>query len=192
MTEGTQFVVEVRFAHLHAVGRDLDILPETWSDALYELLPDGPIRSVHWDIKGARDVACLLRDVAGIPEDDIRITRVIRTTVPIDEPADASASADTSDELRLYRWRSEALKNYGYGHAFAVGRSINDARSAAMTSFKAYLSSDEWWGNGPDAEGNFRFEEDREDYEAEISKFQRDLDADPIAVGEAFVVRGSE
>lgn len=185
-----QFVVEVRFAHLHAISRDIDVLPEAWSDALYELLPDGDNRSVHADAAGARSVARRLRNSAGIPPEDIRITQVTRSVVPIDDAA--GEAGDGREGLRLYRWYSEALRNYGYGNAFAQGRSADEARTAAMAAYKEYLASDAWWGEVPDAEGNFRYEDDREDYEAAVARFEADLKAEPAAVGEAFVVKGSE
>ncbi len=97
-----------------------------------------------------------------------------------------------SSDMRLYRWYSEALKNYGYGHAFAIGRSPDDARLAAMAAYKEFLASDAWWGETPDADGNFRCDDDREDYEAAIARFEADLREEPAAVGEAFVVKGSE
>lgn len=187
MTMETTFVVEVRQVHLHALGRDLDVLPDVWSDALHEFLPDGDSRSVHGDVASARAAARRLREVADIPPEDIRITQVAR--------ADISIEADEEPEsagLRMYRWRSEALMNYGYGHAFAMGCSPDEARIAAMAAYKAYLASDAWWGEAPDEDGSFRFEEDREDYETAIERFEADLRADPAWVGEAFVVRGSE
>jgi hypothetical protein len=190
MTKETHFVIEVRQVHLHAVGRDTDVSPEVWSDALYEFLPDSPNQSVHCDADGARDVARLLRDVAGVPVEDIRITQVSRTPVPMEaDEADASSAGEIQ---RLYRWYSEALRRYGCGHAFALGRTLDEARSAAMLAFRSHLASDDWWGTGPEADGSFRFEDDREEYEAAVMKFQADIDADPFAVGEAFIVLGSE
>ncbi len=191
MTEETHFAVEVRRSHLHTIGQESGETSEFWSDALYEFLPDAP-KSVHADVTGARDVARLLRDVAGIPMKDIRITQVCRKTVDIDETEKVGVLSDATDGLRLYRWRSEALRRYGCGHAFAMGGDVDEARSAAMLSFRAYLASEEWWGTGPEADGCFRFEDDREEYEAAILKFQADLDADPLAVGAAFLVLGSE
>ncbi len=189
MSDELKFLVEVRQEHLRGFERDDDVAPEAWSDALHELL-GREVCSTYDDLSDALSVARRLRDVVGIPKVDIRIVQVVRSIVSLEEPDETETGA--GQVLRLYRWRSEALMNYGYGHAFALGSSVDEARSAAMAAYKAHLSSDEWWGNGPDEQGNFYFDEDREDYEAAIAKFTADLNADPIAVGDAFVVRGSE
>jgi hypothetical protein len=182
-----QFLVEVRVAHLHAVGRDLDVLPESWSDALYELLPEGDSRSVHADAAGARTVARRLVDSAGIPPQDIRITQVTRSDICIDGDAEPEVGS-----LLLFRWSSEALRNYRSGHIFALGRSADEARPAALAAYKAFLASDSWWGEAPDADGNFAWEDAREDYEAAVARFEEDLKAEPAAIGDAFLVQGSE
>ncbi|MNU36389.1 hypothetical protein D3C71_250040 [compost metagenome] len=183
----TQFQVEVRLVHLHAIGRDLDVLPESWSDALHELLPEGDNRSVHDDAVGARLVARRLIDSVGIPREDIRITQVTRSNISIDGDAEPEAGS-----LRLFRWSSEALRNYRPGHIFSLGRSADEARPAAVAAYREFLASDSWWGEAPDADGNFAWEDAREDYETALARFEEDLKAEPAAVGDAFLVQGSE
>lgn len=182
-----QFLVEVRLVHLHAVGRDVDVLPDSWSDALHELLPEGDNRSVHDDTAGARSVARRLIVSVGVPQEDIRITQVTRSSISID--GDAEPEAGT---LRLFRWSSEALRNYRPGHIFSLGRSAEEARPAAVAAYRAFLASDSWWGEPPDADGNFAWEDAREEYESALVRFEDDLKAEPDAVGDAFVVQGSE
>jgi hypothetical protein len=173
--------------HLHALGRDLDVLPDVWSDTLHEFLPDGDSRSVHGDVASARAIARRLREVADIPSEDIRITQVAKSNISIDGDAEPEAGS-----LRLFRWSSEALRNYRSGHIFALGRSADEARPAAMAAYRAFLASDSWWGEAPDADGNFAWEDAREDYESAIARFEEDMKAEPAAAGDAFLVQGSE
>jgi hypothetical protein len=101
--------------------------------------------------------------------------------------AETTHTADS----QIFLWRSEALRNYASGHIFATGKTIDEARDRAMTAYKDYLSSDAWWGDAPDADGNFPDEEAREEYEAAIKAFEKDLAAEPH-LGVAFLVKGSE
>lgn len=152
---------------LHRVGRDLDVNPDAWSDALYEVLP-------------------------GDRSEEVRITLTEQSAVELDEPDGVEAVATPSSGVQLYHWRSVALRNHGSGYVFGIGLTVDEAREAATRAFDAYIRTDDWRGDYFDRDGAFRDEDSREEYEKIVIQFREDIAVVPKLVSDAFVVTGSE
>jgi hypothetical protein len=192
MTFNRNYQVEIMFSQLHRVGRDLDVNPDAWSDALYEVLPgDRSEESSHRDIAEARRVARRLLDEAGVPPEEVRITLTEQSAVELDESGGVEAVA-TPSGMQLYHWRSVALRNYGSGYVFGIGRTVDEAREAATRAFDAYIRTDDWRGDYFDRDGAFRDEDSREEYEKIVIQFREDIAVVPKLMSDAFVVTGSE
>ncbi len=85
--------------------------------------------------------------------------------------------------MKLYAWRSRALKNYGLGWMMAIAASPEEARQLVLKKFEEYF-----W------EESFMEKDDPDDlsmYEIELGMTVEDLSAIPMET-EALFIAGSE
>lgn len=86
-----------------------------------------------------------------------------------------------------YHWRSEALKNYGWGDCIAVGKTLEEAKTNARMAFEAHLR-DRFSFYFGDLQDDY----DREALEEKRAAFERDLSAEPETVETALMIEGSD
>ena len=85
--------------------------------------------------------------------------------------------------MKLYVWRSRALKNYGLGWMIAVASSPEEARQYLLNKFEEYFWEESFMEkDDPD---------DREIYEKELEITAEDLSALPDEL-EALFIPGSD
>jgi hypothetical protein len=91
-----------------------------------------------------------------------------------------------SDQYKgsIFRWRSNALKQYGSGHIFASGITVEDARRRALSKIEDYLRKNyESWFYDP---------EDTENVDDFMAKFKDDIMGEPEDQLDVCFMRGSE
>lgn len=94
------------------------------------------------------------------------------------------------DQVKLYRWHSQALKNYRTGDILALGTDVEDARRRARLGFMAVATEHYQWmiDKYPDYQAR---PDDIEDRDAKLALLEADIMKEP-AVAESFFLSGGE
>lgn len=88
----------------------------------------------------------------------------------------------------LYRWRSNALKNYSQGYLIAYAKSIEDAREFIRKEFTPWLIENHGWLYKDDLPYD---DESAIEIEQFKERLERDLEVEP-ETKIAFLISGSE
>ena len=87
--------------------------------------------------------------------------------------------------MKLYRFKSQALREYASGDALVVAGSLEEARRVLRAGFPQHLDEEyPWW--------DMSYEEDKEDRDNLLKQFDRDLLSTPEITTSGVYIRGSE
>jgi hypothetical protein len=85
--------------------------------------------------------------------------------------------------MKLFRWHSNALKNYGKGHIIVMAENVKDARNKALLFIVNVLL---------DPNGDYNYLDEEQIIEKK-NEFVKDIDAEPEIVNdEVVLISGSE
>ena len=86
--------------------------------------------------------------------------------------------------MKIYRWKSETLRNYAFGYILAIGNDVDDARCNAREQFSRVVR-DRWsWLTDLD-------EDDLQEIEEKLAFLEHDIQGEP-EVDDTFFIPGSD
>ncbi len=91
--------------------------------------------------------------------------------------------------MQMYRWLSEYLKNYGYGHIVVCANSVEEARALARAGYEKHSRERYDYHYFDDAPLD---EDSQETLDEHRRKFEADIAAEPEICPNYLFIAGSE